>query len=83
MGAANAVDATVSLDQADGVPGEVVIDDDAAVLEVLTLGQDVGADQDVDLLVAVRDRYFVRNRGEQAQHVRPLARVVAAVDVID
>ena len=49
--AANAIDTTVSLDQADGVPGEVVVDDDSTVLEVLTFGQNVGTDQDVDLLV--------------------------------
>jgi hypothetical protein len=36
------------LDDADDGPGQVVVDDDVAVLKVLTFGEDVGGDQDVD-----------------------------------
>ena len=81
--AADAVDAAVALDQADRVPGQVVVDDDAAVLEVLPLGENVGADEDVDLLLAGGLVLPLRNRGELGEDVRPLVRVVAAVDPAD
>ena len=38
------------LDQADDGPGEVVVDDDGAVLEVLAFAEDVGGHQHADFL---------------------------------
>ena len=42
---ADAVDAAGALDQANDRPGQVVVDDDRAVLQVLALAQHVGGDQ--------------------------------------
>ena len=47
--AADAVDAAIALDEADRVPGQVVVDDEAAVLKVLPFRQNVRADENVDL----------------------------------
>ena len=60
---ADAVDAAIALHEADRVPGQVVVDDDAAVLEVLALRENVGADENVDLLVG-RAGHSARNRSE-------------------
>ena len=46
---ADAVDAAEALDDADGVPVDVVVDEPVAVLEVLALGDAVGGDQEVEL----------------------------------
>ena len=81
--AADAVDAAVALDQADRVPGQVVVDDDAAVLEVLALGEHVGADEDVDLLRRASWSLPLRDRGELGEDVAPLVGMVAAVDAAD
>ena len=79
--AADAVDAAVALDQADRVPGQVVVDDDAAVLKVLAFGKHVGADKDVDLL-ARRTPSPAADRGELARLPRSFG-MVAAVDAAD
>src|SRR5438445_8994359 len=46
--AADTVDAAIALNQANRVPRQVVVDDEAAVLKVLAFGKYVGADEDVD-----------------------------------
>ena len=50
--AANAVNAPKPLDDADGVPVDVVVDDGVAVLEVLAFGDAVGGNQQVNIGVA-------------------------------
>ena len=47
----DAVDAASALDESDDGPGQIVVDDDGAVLEVLALAEDVGCDEDAQLLV--------------------------------
>ncbi len=80
--AADAVDAAVALDEADRVPGQVVVDDDAAVLEILALGQNVSADEDVDGLLG-RRLHSAADWGELGEDLAPLRGVVAAVDAAD
>ena len=48
---ANAVDAAGALDEADDGPGQVEVDDDGAVLEVLAFAEHIGGDEDAQLLV--------------------------------
>ena len=48
---ANAVDAAGALDEADDGPGQVVVDDDGTVLEVLAFAEYVGGDEHAQLLV--------------------------------
>jgi hypothetical protein len=50
----DAVDAAGALDDPDDGPGQVVVDDDVAVLQVLTFGEDVGGDEDVDRVARPR-----------------------------
>ena len=61
---ADAVDAAGALDQADDRPGQVVVDDDGAVLQVLALAEHVGGDQHAQLLLG-RDlaRFLVADAG--------------------
>ena len=47
---ANAVDAAGALDEADDGPGQVVVDDDGAVLKVLAFAEHIGGDEDAQLL---------------------------------
>ena len=49
VGAADAIDAAEALDDADGIPVDVVVDEAVAVLKVLALGDAVGGDEQVDL----------------------------------
>ena len=49
----DAVHAAGALDEPDDRPGQVVVDDDVAVLEVLPFGEDVRGDQDVDRVLRV------------------------------
>ena len=42
---ADAVHAAGALDQADDGPGQIVVDDDGAVLEVLAFAEDIGGDE--------------------------------------
>jgi len=48
---ADTVDAAGALDDPDDGPGQVVADDDVAVLQVLSLGEHVGCHEDVDRVV--------------------------------
>ena len=48
-----AVNAARTLDEPDDGPGQVVVDDDVAVLEVLALAEHVGGDEDAKLLIRV------------------------------
>src|SRR5438876_5908559 len=77
--AADPVDAAIALHQPDRVPGQVVVDEDAAVLEILPFRENVRADENVDLLVR-RACQSARNRGELTDDVAPLIGVVATVD---
>ena len=47
---ADPVDAAHPLDEPDDRPGQIVVDDDAGVLEVLALGEDVGGQEDAQLV---------------------------------
>jgi len=77
--AADAVDAPVALNQANRIPGQIVVDDEAAVLEVLAFRENVRADENVDLL-ARRIALTAGNRSELGDDRAPLVRMVAAVD---
>ena len=48
--AADAVDAAIALHEANRVPGQVVVDNEAAVLKILAFGENVRADENADLL---------------------------------
>ena len=48
---ADAVDAAGPLNQADDRPGEIVVDDDRAVLEVLAFAEDVGGQHDAQFVL--------------------------------
>ena len=52
MGTADTVDAPVALHESHRVPGQIVVDDPSALLEVHTLGQNVGRHQDVIFIIA-------------------------------
>ena len=82
VGTADAINAAVSLHEADRVPRQVVVDGDPAVLEVLALGQHVGADQDVDLVLRCHV-LSVGDGGELPQYRPTFIGVVAAVDATD
>ena len=49
-GAANAVNASEALDDADGVPVDVVVDEVIAVLKILAFGDAVRGDEQVDFV---------------------------------
>src|SRR6185312_13423719 len=51
VGAADAVDAAETLDDAHRVPVDVVVDEVVAVLQVLAFGNAVGGDQQVDFAI--------------------------------
>ena len=54
--AAQPVDAPVALDEPHRIPGHVVVDDVARLLEVLTLREDVGGDEQVLLVLGCDGR---------------------------
>ena len=56
--AADTVNAAEALNDADGIPVDVVIDEVIAVLEVLALGDAVGGDEQVNLLRLRHGRHF-------------------------
>ena len=62
---ADAVNATGTLDEANDGPGQVEVDHHAAVLQVLSLGQNVGANQDANF-VCLCDTLVVGMRRELA-----------------
>ena len=69
--AADAVDSSEALDDAHGVPVDVVVDAVVAVLQVLPLGDAVRRDQDVDVLrvLGVQHVPVLGLRGEAGQDV--------------
>ena len=72
--AADAVDAAVALHDAHRVPGQVVVDDVARLLEVDALGQHVGGEQQVVLVLVCGRRWRVRGaRGEAPENVLAVA----------
>ena len=82
---ADAVDAAGSLDEPDDGPGQVVVDDDRAVLEVLAFAEDVGGDQDAQFLVR-RDlvALVVADRAEAPGELGRVRRVAGdASDALD
>ena len=56
VAALEAVDAPEALDDADGVPVDVVVDEVVAVLKVLAFADAVGGDEQVDLAVSAASR---------------------------
>jgi hypothetical protein len=54
VGGADAVDTPEALNDADGVPVDVVVDEVVTVLEVLALRDAIGADDEVDLVILLR-----------------------------
>src|SRR5438034_6209813 len=66
---ADAVNAPEPLHDADGVPMDVVVDEVVAVLEVLTLRNAIGADQDVDFpwFFGKDGGFFLGARGEERE----------------
>ena len=52
---ADAVDTAEALDDADGIPVDVVVDDVVAVLKVLAFGNAIGADEQIDLMRLLRE----------------------------
>jgi hypothetical protein len=73
--AADPVDAPIPLNKSDRVPGEIVVDDRAAILEVLAFGKYVGADEDIDLRTQ-GDTLPAPNWREGCQDVAPLVGVI-------
>ena len=65
--AADAVDAAKTLDDADGIPVDIVVDEVVAVLQVLAFGDAVGSNQKVDAaVVAGHQQTFVFGNGGKA-----------------
>ena len=72
---ANAVDTPKALDDTYGVPVDIVVDAEVAVLQVLPFGNAIGGNQDVDVLFEVRIKEisvfgFGRKTGQYVVHVR-------------
>ena len=73
---ANTINTTHSLDQADNGPRQIVVHDDCAVLQVLSLTEDIGCNQDSDFSF-VRDLVLlvVADRTETPGQLRWVCRV--------
>ena len=69
--AADAVHASKALDDAHRVPVDVVVNQIVAVLKVLSLGNAVGRNQDIDIHLAVRHEEFsaLGNRRKAGKHI--------------
>ena len=68
--AADTVNSPKPLNDTHGVPMDVIIDKIVTVLQVLTFGNTVGGNQNVEFVLASRhqDRFSFRDRGEAGQH---------------
>ena len=62
-----AVDAPKALDETHRIPVDVIVEHSVAVLQVLTLGDAVGGNQQVDVHTVVRRSTLARRRGKVAE----------------
>ena len=76
------VDSAITLYEPNRIPGQIVVDDGAAVLKVLAFGQYVGADQDIDLTLGEAP-LPLPIRGELSKDLGPFGGMITAIDAAD
>ena len=63
IGAADTIDAPEALNDPDGVPVDVIVDEKVAVLEILTFGNAISRYDQIDLVMLRHGRYFAPGFG--------------------